>query len=208
MDNSAGDIPMSQRDESNDPAGGVTPNAAVSEPAVDAEDTHSTSAAIPISAQHPPPTSSTAESRATSQSPSRVRSLGAASALQRPAAEGASSDTSGAVGDAFPRLQERLGNQAPVAGGSSPSSLDPNSLQPFRDTNFVSPSRARRVNSGGVFGGDEGSSAPSHPSPERNRPPVATGVGLGALDVGPNAVDELVVSVPSYQEHLTSDGQR
>lgn len=179
-----------------------------SAPLVEADGASSGNTSNIVSEPHPPITSPNMIPTPASSSPTRGRSRGGGAPLQPRPNEGASPDSSTVVRNAPGQPRERQGTQ--------PSSVR-RSTTPTRDTRMhrrdqrrisPSPSGSRRAGGVGEVSGEGGSSASPQPSPELNRQSVVLGVGARELDVGQRCSDELEVSVPSYQDYLTSDGQR
>jgi len=143
-----------------------------------------------------------------SSSPTRGRSPGEGAPLQPRPAEGASPDSSTAVRSAPGQPRERQGTQPSSSRRSTTPTRDPRMHHRDQRRTSPSPSGSRRAGSVGEVSGEGGSNASPQPSTELNHQSVVLGVGARELDVGQRCSDELEVSVPSYQDYLTSDGQR
>lgn len=167
------------------------------------------SASLPQAAIAAPSASSSASS------PSLAGSQRGSTPLHGPVSV-ASSDLSGALGPTAERLQ-RQSERLSAAREASPLPGFSRARQRIRAPTdslpaaFPPPSRARRAGPASLTSGgdaDEGSSTSSQTSPNVNQSRVAGGLGAQELGVESSDADELELSVPSHQEHLTSDGQR
>lgn len=160
-----------------------------------------------------PPLEHSSPSRTPSPSPSVTPSRGSAPppALTESASE--------LHPDAAATSRAQAGHPAPPARESSDhraQELPPSAVSQARHhvrapaNSLPSPLRAPS-GSDAQADGDGGSSTSSQqasPNLDTDHPRVAGGLGARGLDVGGTGADELELSVPSHQEHLTSDGQR
>lgn len=179
-----------------------------STPLVEADDPSSWNSSNIVSEPHPPITSPNVEPTPALSSPTRGRSPGEGALLQPRPAEVASPDSSAVIRSASGQPRERQGTQPSSSRRSTTPTRDPRMHHRNQRRTSPSPSGSRRAGIVGEVSGEGGSNASPQPSPELNHQSVVLGVGARELDVGQRCSDELEVSVPSYQDYLTSDGQR